>query len=413
MNMMRNRFWMTIAATIAAFGILFAAPVDAAKVHLKDGRVLEGEILEEGDGYLFILVKLGSVESKQFVQMNDVSRIERDAADTIKKDEAEGDEDSSDELPMIDDGSTKVVFITLEEMVGPYMNAGALKHSYEMLKDLPESHQPDIVVLDIHSGGGALSELGKIQQLILNEISKDYRTVAWIRYAISAAAMSAWACDEIYMRTQASLGGCTGYMPIPGNAKAIDGIELEQVLYMMELVSNRTNKNPLIMRAMQIQSPLSCDIDARTGEVTWYHNEDGEHIVNPGDEVLTLNAVTAKKFGVSLGTADTKDELMKLLGCTEWVEVGSEAAEYQFEFRHNVQEGELRLNELYSSFVNNVNVAGAQGNPDERGKFIGQARRNLRAMQAVIRRAPSLESNGFTKEWFDRQFEYLRRLGNA
>ncbi|MCA9310620.1 MAG: hypothetical protein KDA21_05390 [Phycisphaerales bacterium] len=410
MNTKTNRIWMTLALLVAAFGILFAAPLHAAKIHMNDGRVLEGKIVQEGDDYVMLLVKIGSVESEQFLLMSDVSKIERDATEKVVKDTPAKDDSKKGTPTIIDDGATRVAFITLEEMVGPYMNAGALRRSYKMLKELPEEQQPDVVVLDIHSGGGALSELGLIQNLILNEISKDYRTVAWIRWAISAAAMSAWACDEIYMRTDASIGGCTGYMPIPGNAKAIDGIELEQVLYMMEQVSRRTNKDPLIMRAMQIQSPLSCDIDPSTGEVTWLHNEKGEYLVNRGDEILTLNAITAERYGISLGTADSKDELMKLLGCPEWVEVGSEAAAYQYEFRDNVKSGDLRLKELYNSYVNNVNVAGSRGG-DERGKFIGRARQDLRAMQAVIRKAPSLESNGFTDEWFNDQFEYLRKLG--
>ena len=101
------RLMLMLLVLVASLGFILA-PADAAKVHMNDGRVLEGEILEEGDGYLFILVKIGTVETKQFVQMNDVKRIERDAIDHPADKTMDDAEEESTETPFIDDGATKV-----------------------------------------------------------------------------------------------------------------------------------------------------------------------------------------------------------------------------------------------------------------------------------------------------------------
>src|SRR5690606_35039853 len=126
----------------------------------------------------------------------------------------------------IPDGATRVTFISLEEMVGPFLNADALRHSLELVKD----EKPDISVLAVNSGGGALTEVQPLSDLIHKELKKDYRVVAWIRSAISAAAMTSLNCEEIYMMREGNIGAAVAFMQTGSGTKALEGEELEQVL---------------------------------------------------------------------------------------------------------------------------------------------------------------------------------------
>ncbi|MEM1423878.1 MAG: hypothetical protein AAGH64_07725, partial [Planctomycetota bacterium] len=347
-----------VAATVAlaSCGFATSASAETTKITLNDGTVLQGEVVREGGQFIILVVKVGEVEKQEFIRKSDISEIVRDAPDASADDSASGAGAVADSGPVvmrgereekaIPENASKIAFVSLEEMVGPYFNTDALKRSMAILDDLPENERPDIVVLRVKSGGGALMELERIVPFIRDEIETKYRTVAWIEDAISAAAMTAWVVDEMYMMRKAAIGGCTGYRMLPGGAEAMEGPELEQVLMLMERVSIEGNKPYEVMRAMQIYATLSADID-ENGKVTWHLNDSGEYMISPDNEVLTMNSYEAQKFGISKGTVDTKDELARALGCVEWVEVGAEADELMVEFRENVKAAELEMMVLY------------------------------------------------------------------
>lgn len=405
MRTMIRRLWTLSLLLVASLAI--ALPAHAAKVHMKDGRVLEGRIAKEGDGFVYLIIMVGGVEHQELLTANDIKKIERDAAADPKPDEAAaalpGETTSEPRArTVIPPGATKIAFISLEETVGPYLNADALLRSVELLDKLPEAERPDIVVLRINSGGGALAEVEPLSDAIHLKMKPKYRVVAWIQSAISAASMTGLNCEEIYFMKQGNFGGTVGFsMTGPGQAKAIEGEGLEHVLLMGEKLSKRGGYNPLIMRAMQILMPLSCTIDA-DGNVTWEEGTGGQYIVNPPDRILTLNSTDALKYKFSRGTADTKDELAKLMGCKEWVEVGPEADKYQREFRAAVKEADARTQELLAK----MNIA-IQYNEAVK------ARTFLNELRSIARRAPSMAKYGnppLSKEFFEDVEKQLRKI---
>ncbi len=409
-----------------ALATLVATPAMADKIVTKDGTVYEGEIEKENDAFIIIRIKDGD---KKVLFASDISSIERDepAAETPAKPATEtkpvaaaaknvpAEPSAKKAAP----GATKIAFVTLgdlrgsKDMVGPYLNRDALMESVRILDKLPDDQRPDILVLWIDSGGGALNELEKLVPTIHHEIKPKFRTVAWIRSAISAAAMTAWACDEIYMMTNAPIGACTGFYGASGIAMA--GKELAQALFLMEDVSRWGNHEPLVMRAMQICEPqfprnnLTADIDA-DGNVTWYDGDDGEFLVCPKDKILTLNSIDAVKFKVARGIADEKDELAKLMGCTEWVEVGQEADAYQVRFRDNYKLAETKMYELMQKINIALQYAGGAGTEQERNAQVGRALNFLREMRGMARRSPSLgEYDRFNEQWFRDMEEQIKQ----
>ena len=402
LTLLRSRIAGALA--IAALCLALAPGAFALdKVTLKDGTVLEGTIEREGDGFVFLVMKIGAVENRRLILREDIKSIDRDAP--AKTEDAATPARPSDrastprkaESPTIPDGAARVAFISLgdppdKDMVGPFMNADALERSIEMLNEMPEETRPQIVVLKINSGGGALIEIQKLSDVIEDKIKPKYQVVAWIESAISAAAMTAYTVEDIYFMSKGNFGAATGFSMQGGRAQAIEGRELEEVIYMMELIAERGGHEKLVMRAMQVEQELSADID-ENGVVTWRPDLKGQFVLNPKGRILTLNSIDAVKFKLAKGVADTKGDLMRLIvGDREWVEVGKHADEYQHEFRDNVLAAQNEINELFTKLRLEMTAAGsARGDDQALGRHVGAARRYLAQIRSWVRRAPSLE----------------------
>ncbi len=411
---------LTISAAwaVAAAAALCGGEAVADRLHLKDGRVIEGTVQREGDGFVYFVTKIGGIEKIELFLKDDVLRVEREdaGATPVRTDAKAGEAARPTNTPReatapkegANDGAVRVAFITLGEpprdMVGPYMNASALKESIKRL----EPSNPDIVVLLINSGGGAVSEIQKLSDVIQNDLKPKYRTVAWIHSAISAAAMTAHACNEIYFMTKGNYGACTAFSSGSGGAQAVEGRFLEELLFMAEKFSARGGYDPLIMRSMQIEEPLSCDID-ENGVVRWRADDGGKYLVNPKGKILTLNSQDAIRFKFAKGVADTKPELMRLLvGESEWVEVGQEADKYQQQHREATASAELALNDLFRKLTIAVQAAlGSVGNAEERGKQVGIARRHLGELRALSRRTPAVQEFYLGGDRFFTSFEEM------
>lgn len=403
------------AWAVAGAGALWGGEAVADRLHLKDGRVIDGTVQREGDGFIYFITKIGGIEKVELFLKDDVLRVERETSGAASPAAKAGESvtpttkprAAADE-PGASDGVVRVAFVSLGEppldMVGPYMNASALKESLKRI----EPSNPDILVLLINSGGGAVSEIQKLSDTIQNDIKPKYRTVAWIHSAISAAAMTAHACNEIYFMSKGNYGACTAFSSGPGGAQAVEGRFLEELLYMAESFSARGGYNTLIMRAMQIEQELSCDID-ENGVVRWRPDLGGKYIVNPTGKILTFNSQDAMKFKFAKGVADTKPELMKLLvGDSEWVEVGQEGDKYQAQHRESTHSAELALNDLFRKLTIAVQGAmGAGANAEERGRQVGIARRHLGELRALSRRSPAIQEFYLGGDRFFKSFEEM------
>lgn len=419
-----NRFmkWIQSGASllvIAALAVVMATQAVFAldKVTLKNGEVYEGEILRETDSAVWMKRRVGTVEFEEFVLKEEIASIERDVdtpGDGTKS--RDGAKEREARQMAIASGATKVCFISLgdkennKEMVGMYIYGDALRDSMKALLELPEEEQPDIVVLVVDSGGGYTAETKPLSDVIHLEMKKHFRVVVWVESAISAASFISFNAEEIYMKPEGHIGGTVQYIGGPGGAKASEGRELLEVLELGEMISKRGRRDPLVMRAMQTTTLLTADVNERTGEVKFYDGEGGKHVVSPATEILTLNALDADFYGVSKGTAANKNELAKLMGLSEWVEVGEVADEVQRRFRDNVKTAEVRSGEVYAKYqialANAINSGGT-----DRQREVGIARRYLNELRSIINRAASFKKyNGITDAFFREQERLLRSL---
>jgi hypothetical protein len=422
MNHMKNRIRMisTAMAIVVASAFAQAALADD-KIIMNDGRVFEGEIVREVDGYIWIKVGSGGLARPELLAVSDIKEIQRDtpaataekaptkaaSADTVLDKAAPAD---TKPVASTTGQATRAAIITLGEsggkdMVGLFMTAHVLKE----IKPVLQKENVEVVVFLINSGGGALLEIQRLSDVI-QEYKEDFRTVAWIESAISAAAMTAHSIEEIYFMPEGNYGACTGYS---GALNAMKGRSLEEVVFMMEKISARGGYDPDIMKAMQhFRYPLSADI-TEDGDVLWWGNEEGENVVNPKGRILTFDSQTALRYGFSRGTARTLEELEDVmqLGEVEWVGKDvkgffypiSKAEEINMRFRSKTFDDQERTNEYFVIYQAAIQLASNEQVRQRRAAFVGKARTQLNAIVSMVRNNPNLAL--FVMNMTEDQFE--------
>lgn len=429
-----RRLAMNAACAVAVLGcVQFGFAID--RVTLNDGRVIEGEIARELNGSVWVKTPDGLT---QFFAASDVLRIERDVdaggeevaptsptvTDPAPAPEASKTTPERTRRATTSPGAPRAAVLsygdadTGQGMVGTYITAQSLREVIPLL----EEENIDIVVFRVNSGGGAVLELQPLSDVLHNEFKPRFRTVAWIDYAISAASLTPHTLSEHYFMRRGAYGGNTAWF---GAMQAVQGRELENILYDAELISERGGHDPRLLRAMQLMEPLSVDLDENGRVAAMYQNTDGEVIINKPNRVLALTSDVATQIGFADGIADTLDELGKAMGLTEVEWVGEEvkgvpwpvskAEKYIRDFREQTARDEQSINQYFDGYT--VAVGLARNAPQEsRGKFIGFARRSLNSIVRMVDNNPRLalfilnRSEEDFRKWVREQEELLRDL---
>ncbi|MBY0111991.1 MAG: hypothetical protein K2Y21_04155 [Phycisphaerales bacterium] len=438
--------------SVAVIGLaltLPAAHADAAaraKLTLKDGSVVEGELVREVDGLVWLKVSVNGKEETKMFTSSDYSKFQKiedsatpaattpaNAPKPETKPESKPDSQPAPAAskPAQSDSQTRTAnrvpraaVLTLGEggdkdMVGIYVMAKPLRDAIPLLK----KDNIDIVVFRVNSGGGALLEIQKLSDVIYDEYRKNFRTVAWIDWAISAAAMTSHCIEEVYMTPEGAYGACTGWF---GQLQAVQGRGLEEVLFQMEKISARGNHDPQIMRAMQIMEPLSATVSDR-GQVQFYNDTtSGNIVLNPKGRVFTFTSQTAEAVRFSSGTASTLDELAKAMNLqeVEWVGVKKPgfawpicaAEQMQMDFRDKTYKDEQSLDEYRITLDAAMQMA-AQGDDERKAKLAGKAREAMNKIISAINNNPNLAlfkfnlyPDRFREEWIEPTEKKIREL---
>lgn len=406
---------MTLAiAVMAAVGAVQSTVMAADRIVLKNGTIIEGKIIREVDGYVWLEQTIGGIKKPaQMYKPADITKIERDADTTAKPAEAtDAAAAPADKAPIENSdkaalpkgarpGVPRGVVITLGDkengdMVGVFMVAKVLRDAIPTLERELGKDKTGIVVLRIHSGGGLGSEVQKISDVIQEEYKPRFRTVGWIETAISAAAMSAHVLEEIYFTSQGNYGACTGFY---GSLdKPVEGMPLQLSLAQMERISARSNWNPLIMRAMQIQQPLSAKLNEQ-GRIEFFGDlTSGDFVVNREKEILTFTAETAERVQFSRGRADSLEELAHKMGYQEIDWIGdrmdkvpwpvSRAERIQMEYRRQVKEDQANTSRYFTELQSNMETARSMPR-DRRPPFVGKARGALNQITRMVDNNPN------------------------
>jgi len=310
----------TLAMGLATCMALAAGAED--KVRLNNGTEWVGEIIEQTEHYIIIRVKHGSYVKDMTFFKGDVAEIIEDAAtETAEAESTEAAAATTTTTATEPEAGSGTVILRLPLVggVGETMRHQEIEKVAAYADKLKkEKGISPIIVLEIESPGGAMSEMYAIHDTLM-EVKKRHRVVAWIKEAISAAAATAFHCDEIYFRTDGSLGAMTGYNP--GSGEALKGAELQRWLTDASAWAEAGGRPGLIAKAM-IHHPfeVSYDVDEETGEVTWYDTLEGEYDLSDATTNLTFTSGHAEQSGFADGIADSEQKLAELLDMKEWNE---------------------------------------------------------------------------------------------
>jgi hypothetical protein len=406
--------WIVAALIALAAVLAFPGAALADKLHLKDGRVLDGKIVREGEKFVFFRFKIGNISQEQMFTMEQIARIERDDP-APKTDEAIKAEQKKDEAAAKTDkhtGATRMAILNFgpPQEWGEFGNTVGLEISVDAFRravPLLEKAKVDVVVIRVNSGGGLLLETPRFMELFETVYKPKFRTVAWIQSAISAAAMSPWVLEEFYFYRKGNMGACTAFS---GRLNAVKGYGLEAILADMESASVKGKRDPKIMRAMQIMEPLSVDID-EAGNVVWRQDENGQHVLNRADQVFTINANDAIRFRFARGIADTKEELVQAMGLQEVEWVAQDATALIDKSLRDNDRANKEFNEIYTKYAEAKGIASQLPDKQRRGMMVNQARQHL----ATLRRMVGLNPNyplmyGTDNEWFANEDRDLREI---
>jgi hypothetical protein len=204
-----------------------------------------------------------------------------------------------------------------------------------------------IIVLLINSNGGLVFEALQITEAI-RELQKRHRVIAWIKKAISAGCSTAMSCREIYFQTEGTAGSVTTLMGGPSAPEPIQEKHAEDLVKLA--VGSGYSEH--IARAMKMNKYMvSYDKDPVTGEVTWYGDTSGEFVLSDDKHNLTFTSSNALHSGFSKGTADTEEELAKLLDLPKWHEVSDYGRRIAENWQHTAERAQEEIPRLISRMV--------------------------------------------------------------
>jgi hypothetical protein len=290
-------------------------------------RTISGRVVKADEHYLKVETTIAGTLQEKVIFRTDVVHMKTltgDAAIPAKATESKAaDRQSTVSVDSTKDvateGQAQCVFVLpLRGGVG-----STFRHEeIEMMGKEADKHGPgQIIVLLVDSDGGSAYESQLIAETIFN-IRNRHRVVAWVHKAISAGCQTAMCCSEIYFMTEGTAGSVTTWNP--GTGQSIKGEELQKSMEHLAEIAERAGHNGgrWIAYAMKTNTAMvSYDKDPVTGKVTFYNDLSGEKILSDANSNLCFNATNALDCGFSDGTADTEEDLARLLNLPKWCEV--------------------------------------------------------------------------------------------
>ena len=368
MNTKRSGLWAaSVAGVMAAVG-LFGAPASALPAEpvgmvgvsmdppdqliFKDGRIIEGEVLEETETQVRFMVIVAGIKGEQVYNKADILAIERGVGESDDADGGVvGDEADAPEAPVYGepmDGAPGVYMLELKGLFGRDIAPTPIRRA---IKDAVQ-YRPQYLIIVVDNAwenqiGQALAddEAAAFDQLFQTEemepiftkelpemLGYEPEIVVWVRNAMGGAAFLPFNFDTIYFSSEGRMGGIGRLEQIFGSAGTVRTREKQFSLrlghargmavrggYDTRLIEAMARTQYVLSyrieggKAVMVESMPNTDL----GEVLLTDDGQGENQDNIqelarglGNDNLTLDAETAEILGVSKGTVDDIDDLL-------------------------------------------------------------------------------------------------------
>lgn len=392
------------------------APAEAATrdvVTFRNGRIVEGEILEMTDRTVKMKVTVSGISTVTTYDRSEILVIEEDKpldGSTPKKDSAAGSKSSDDSTKEkakseARDDAAKVYHLKLEGQFGLDISNGPLTQA---LNDALESN-PDVIVIELdttqdeRAGFDGLFVAESMTPTIEEIMADGHRVVFWVKRAMVGAAFLPLISPEIYFQSEGRMGGIGTLQDFDIGDKRVNEKQISLRLGHAEGIAIAGGYAPELVRAMgHMDTSLSVRIrggkpeymlrDPTPEEVAdgWILlTDDGkgpnkdtmaDAVRERGNDVLNLDADWAQRLLISKGTADTLDDLMFLLG------YGSNFTEVEGRGDKIMEDWSTRVEQARDNFRRLQERLGEIGDGGGRDaqKDLGERMKTLREMRGLL-----------------------------
>ena len=406
-----------------------AAPVvlsgDKDVLVFRDGRRIEGEIIEETDTTVRMKVMVGSLAAETTYDKSGILLIEHGTGGAASADESKNDRKvdltTKPKRERAADGAARVYVIELEGVFGRDISQTPIRDAMADAKK--EGADYVIVVMDNDwsqalRGGFSEEDLGDevsafdqlwraedMDPIFTTEVAHGWDSepeiIFWVKQAMGGAAFLPFNCPDIYFHSDARMGGI-------GNLSYMFGSTGDEVVrqkqYSLRLghakgMANVGGYDTRIIEAMTQyekafcykmeggkaviydRMPQSADEHLLADDGTESPDTERDLARGLGNDTLTLDARVARDLGVSKGTVDTLDDLLYELGIERnHVIVSDKSERILTNWADACDKAEKDMRRLWRE-VGQIQVA---GDYRERTAARGQQKRKIRQIIRLI-----------------------------
>jgi hypothetical protein len=417
---------MPAAAAVAAEAtVSVEAGLALDKLILRNGKIIEGEILSENSTEVRFNVMVAGISAPATFKKSQIIEIIRGdadpapAADTDDRADSSIGMDTKSEAPLISASTDapRVCVINLKGEFGKAISPTPVREAVQAAR----KEEPDFLIVHLDNvwqfqGQDAPDELqgnfdwftvaDKIEPIFTKEIELEWEkqphVVFWVGNAMGGAAFLPFLADEIYMEPDGRIGGI-GTLEQMFEGVGDEVVRQKQRSLRLARAQGLAIANGydyrLINALAQRSYVLSFNVDSgemfeRMPESTNEEllTDDGKDdridtmnqlVRGTGNDVLTIKADVARRLGLSSGTAADLDELLELLGILRNHEMVEGRSDQILEtWAKNAANGQRQVRNLYRE-VNEVQVAGT---PREMRRALSSQISLLERIQGLFRK---------------------------
>ena len=387
-----------------------AASSKMDRIVLADGREFVGDITEESDESVTIIVEVAGIRGSQTFPKSQILQIEHDkvarSADAAS-DRSVSSDARADNAELAEVSGRIVYVLPIRGLWGFDVYTSVVQNLWDEAIDAGAK----TIVLEFDAEQG-LADL-EMYRDFFEDLKRDAReqeieVVVWVKRAHHLVVAFALMWEDIYFHPDGSMG--RGQM-LDLMLKAMWSDEAVRQKMIAAWVG--------ILRGMAVEGGYSaelCEAMIRP-ELLLSYDYEGDHAIFYADDTtgefvadsdpqlaLDLTADDAARFAVSKGTARTLSELMFTLGHREFYHYEGRAVNLVESWIDGIRAAQLDLQYILADIDR---ILGGGGGEDPR-MLIGQAIRKWEEVRKIVRRYPPLQ-NEYPEDTIDLEIERLRK----
>jgi hypothetical protein len=432
-----------VSTVAPAAGVMFAVTGAAAQDRLifHNGRVVEGEIVEETDTQVRMRVNVSGMKAEMTYSKDQLLKVEYG-------EKSDGDEaapaapanragvrasDRAAAEPRDPSSRTRVYVLNLEgvfarditqtPIADAVREAERLEADYIIVKvnndwTNPENRFEDLKddVIGAFDGFFRTKEIAPLLREDLRKWKKPPKLAMWVHTAMGGAAFMPLLSDTIYFHPDGKMGGVGGIFEMFGG-RGDPGVVEKQISLRLVTAQGFAIENGYDAKLIEAMTRLDYVLSYRMvgGKPQYFERmpeNPGENLLTDdgtdddmkdamedrvrglGNDFLTLTAEMAHRLGVSKGTVNTMDDLLFELGIARTAQIVGKSDRIMKGWADGLDRAELEMRSLWED-QQRVQVA---GDWDERRRGRGRKINLLEQMRRLIRKYSEALPGGYPTE---------------